>query len=197
MQQRPIIVGIAGSLREGSYSCRALGLAIQRVRSFGATTKILNLQTMTLPFATGDKEEAFPDYPDVERLRTTVKQADGLILATPEYHGSLSGALKNALDLMDFEHIEGKVCGAISVLGGPNNSNALNHLRMIMRQCHAWMIPEQIAIGHARNAFGQDGNLLDKELAERLNDFARSLVENTCRLRDIATIEANKNRATV
>lgn len=195
MQRRPIIVGIAGSLRKGSYSYQALKLALKQIWSLGATTEILNLQTMKLPFATGNKEETFSDYPDVQRLRTTVKQADGLLLATPEYHGSLSGALKNALDLLDFEHIEGKVCGAISVLGGSNSSNALNHLRVILRQCHAWMIPEQITIDHVRNAFGEDGNLLDEKLAKRLDDFARSLVVNTRRLRDIVSEETTKARA--
>jgi len=66
--------------------------------------------------------------PDVERLRNTVKQADGLILATPEYHGGVSGVLKNALDLMGFEQLDSKVTGIISVLGGQSNSNALNEL---------------------------------------------------------------------
>lgn len=177
------IVGIGGSLREKSQSYQALKIAMTRVQALGAETQILDLRQMQLPFCQGGGE--YPDYPDVEVLRTAVQEADGLILATPEYHGSVSGVIKNALDLMSFEHLEGKVAGLISVLGGQSNSNALNDLRLIMRWVHAWVIPEQIAIGQAWKAFNEDGKLLDEKLSERFDKFAESLVQNTCKLRGI------------
>lgn len=175
------IVGIGGSLRSESYSQQALINAAQRVEALGADVEILDLRRMRLPFCDGGKE--YPDYPDIEKLRETVKQADGLILATPEYHGSVSGVIKNALDLMSFEHLEDKVAGLISVLGGQANSNALNDLRLIMRWVHGWVIPEQIAIGQAWSAFNEEGKLLDEKLSERFDKFAQSLVENTAKLR--------------
>ena len=178
------IVGIGGSLRPDSYSQTALNIALQRVEALGATTETLDLRTMKLPFCDGGDE--YPGYPDLERLRSTVKQADGLILATPEYHGSVSGVLKNALDLMSFEQLDGKVTGLISILGGQSNSNALNHLRLIMRWVHAWVIPEQIAVGQAWKAFNSDGKLLDEKLAQRFDQFAESLVENTRKLRGVS-----------
>ncbi len=138
---------------------------------------------MNLPFCNGESD--YPDYPDLERLREAVKNAKGLILATPEYHGSVSGVLKNALDLMSFEHLSNKVTGLMSVLGGQSNNNALNDLRIIMRWVHAWVIPEQIAIGQAWKAFGADGKLLDKKLSERFDQFAQSLVESTRKLQGI------------
>ena len=147
----------------------------------GVNSKILDLRQMQLPFCHGGDE--YPGYPDVERLQNTVQQADGLILATPEYHGSVSGVLKNALDLMDFEQLDGKVTGLISVLGGQSNSNALNDLRVIMRWVHAWVIPEQIAVGQAWKAFSPEGKLLDENLSQRFDQFAQSLVENTRKLR--------------
>lgn len=177
------IVGIGGSLRPNSYSQIALSLAAARVEALGAEMEILDLRAMQLPFCNG--EDKYLDYPDVERLRNTVKLADGLILATPEYHGSVSGVLKNALDLMDFEQLDGKVTGLISVLGGQPNSNALNDLRVIMRWVHAWVIPEQIAVGQAWKAFGSDGKILDEKLSQRFDQFAQSLVENTRKLRGI------------
>ncbi len=177
------IVGIGGSLRPNSQSQLALNLAAQRVEALGAEVEILDLRTMQLPFCNG--EDHYPDYPDVERLRSAVKQADGLILATPEYHGSASGVLKNALDLMSFEQLDSKVTGLISVLGGQPNSNALNDLRVIMRWVHAWVIPEQIAIGQAWKAFSPDGKLLDEKLSQRFDQFAQSLVENTRKLRSV------------
>ena len=177
------IVGISGSLRDGSYSAKALQQAITRVEALGAEVEILDLREMNLPFCDGGDE--YPDYPDVIKLRNTVKEADGLILATPEYHGSVSGVIKNALDLMSFEHLSDKVVGAISVLGGQSNSNALNDLRVIIRWVHGWVIPEQIAIGQAWQAFDSQGKLLDEKLSQRFDRFAQSLVDSTRRIRGI------------
>ncbi len=178
------IVGIGGSLRPDSYSQSALKLVAKRVAALGAEVEILDLRQMKLPFCNG--EDSYPDYPDVVKLQNTVKQADGLILATPEYHGSVSGVLKNALDLMSFEQLDGKVVGLISVLGGQSNSNALNDLRVIMRWVHAWVIPEQVAIGQAWKAFSSDGKILDEKLSQRFDQFAQSLVENTRKLQGVA-----------
>lgn len=177
------IVGIAGSLRAESYTYQALDLAAQRVEALGAEVEILDLRQMNLPFCDGGDE--YPEYPDVKRLQSTVKQADGLILATPEYHGGISGVLKNALDLMSFEELSDKVAGMISILGGQSNSNSLNQMRVIMRWVHAWVIPEQIAIGQAWKAFDKEGKLLDEKLSQRLDKFAESLVENTRKLRGV------------
>lgn len=177
------VVAIAGSLRQGSYSHQALNQAVDRLKALGAEVEVLDLRTMNLPFCNGGDE--YPEYPDVKRLQETVKQADALVLATPEYHGSISGVVKNALDLMSFEQLDGKVTGLISVLGGQSNSNALNDLRVIMRWVHAWVIPEQIGIGQAWKAFGEDGKLLDEGLAKRFDQFAQSLIENTRKLRNL------------
>lgn len=175
------IVGIVGSLRPDAYSALALQQAIKRVKELGAVTEILDLREMQLPFCDGGSE--YPNYPDVEILREKVKAADGLILATPEYHGSVSGVLKNALDLMSFEHLSGKVTGLISVLGGQSNSNALNDLRIIVRWVHGWVIPEQIAIGQAWQAFAPSGELKDEKLGARFDRFAQSLVNNSALLK--------------
>lgn len=175
------IVGIGGSLRTDSYSMQALNIAAERAQTMGAEVQVLDLKDMNLPFCDGGSD--YPDHPDVEVMRKAVTAADGLIIATPEYHGSVSGVIKNALDLMSFEHIDGKVTGVISVLGGQPNSNALNDMRVIMRWVHAWVIPEQIAIGQAWNAFDKEGKLKDEKLSERFDGFAKSLVENTKKLR--------------
>ena len=171
------IVGIIGSLRQDAYSGLAMQSAMKRIEALGATAEILDLREMKLPFCDGGSE--YPDFPDVTVLRDKVKAADGLILATPEYHGSMSGVLKNALDLMSFEHLSGKMTGLISVLGGQSNSNALNDLRIVVRWVHGWVIPEQIAIGQAWQAFDSEGKLKDDKLAERFDKFVQSLVTNS------------------
>ena len=83
------IVGLGGSLRPDSYTQLSLQLAAQRVEALGAEVETLDLRQLHLPFCNGGKD--YPEYPDVQRLRDTVSSADGLILATPEYHGGVSG----------------------------------------------------------------------------------------------------------
>lgn len=180
------IVGISGSLRPQSYTYQVLKLATERVAQLGAEVEILDLRHMQLPFCNGGDD--YPGYPEVERLRQTVKQSDGLILATPEYHGGVSGVLKNALDLMGFTELEGKVVGLLSVLGGQANSNALNELRLIVRWVHGWVIPEQLAVGQAWKAFGPEGELVDDKLSQRLDQFAQSLVTNTRKLQGVPAL---------
>ncbi|MGB7248972.1 MAG: NADPH-dependent FMN reductase [Phormidesmis sp.] len=175
------IVGIGGSLRTDSYSMQALHLAAERARALGAEVQVLDLKEMNLPFCDGGSD--YPDYPDVAAMRTAVTGSDALIIATPEYHGSISGVIKNALDLMSFDQLSDKVTGMISVLGGQPNSNALNDMRVIMRWVHAWVIPEQIAIGQAWKAFDKEGHLVDEKLSQRFDAFAESLVENTKKLK--------------
>jgi FMN reductase len=177
------IVGIGGSLRPNSYTHLALQTAAQRLEALGAEVEIIDLRQWQLPFCNGGKE--YSEYPDVQRLRDTVRNTDGLILATPEYHGGVSGVLKNALDLLSFDELSGKVTGLISVLGGQSNSNALNDLRLIVRWVHGWVIPEQIAVGQAYSAFNPEGKLLDEKLSQRFDQFAQSLIENTRKLRGV------------
>lgn len=177
------IVGIGGSLRTDSYSMQALHIAAERAKNLGAEVQVLDLKEMNLPFCDGGSD--YPDYPDAAILQMIVKEADALILSTPEYHGSVSGVIKNALDLMSFEQLSDKVTGFISVLGGQPNSNALNDMRLIMRWVHAWAIPEQIAIGQAWNAFDSEGQLKDEKLSQRFDEFAKSLVENTKKLKGL------------
>ncbi|QLE56568.1 NADPH-dependent FMN reductase [Nostoc sp. TCL26-01] len=175
------VVGIGGSLRPNSYTQLALQVAAQRLEALGADVEILDLRQLQLPLCNGGKD--YSEYPDVQRLRDTVRHSDGLILATPEYHGGVSGVLKNALDLMSFDELSDKVTGLISVLGGQSNSNALNDLRLIVRWVHGWVIPEQIAIGQAYSAFSPEGKLLDEKLSQRFDQFAQSLFDNTRKLR--------------
>jgi FMN reductase len=163
------IIGIVGSLRPDAYSGLALHQAMERVKELGAVTEILDLREMKLPFCDGGSE--YPGYPDVEILRATVKGADGLILATPEYHGSVSGVLKNALDLMSFEHLAGKVTGLISVLGGQSNSNALNDLRIIVRWVHGWGCPH---LNRLRS--GKHGRHLIHQASSKMTSWGKGLI---------------------
>ncbi|NJQ08724.1 NADPH-dependent FMN reductase [Streptomyces lonarensis] len=172
------ILGIAASARKDSTSGAALDLVLTRAAELGCRTRVFRLAEVRLPFCDGDKSAPWPGYPAVAELRESVTRAHGVVLATPEYHGGMSGALKNALDLLDFPHAAGRVFGGISALGGRSNSNALNQLRTSVRWLHGWMLPDQVAIPEGRAAH-TDGRFHDPVVAARLTALADSLVRAT------------------
>jgi len=168
------IAGISGSLRAGSYTRRAVEAALAGAAESGAQTRLIDLNGYNLIFRAGQDETGYPS--DVARLRAEIKQADGIILGTPEYHGSLSGVLKNALDLMGFDEFEGKMIGLVGVSGGQMGAfDALNTLRNIGRALHAWVIPEQASIPEAWKVFTEDGKIADPKLEKRLKDVGRQV----------------------
>jgi len=169
------IVAICGSLRPGSYTRMALQVALRGARETGAEATLIDLREYQLIFCDGKENES--GYPKgVFRLRDEVKRAHGVILGTPEYHGGVSGVLKNALDLMGFEELEGKMIGLVGVSGGAFGSvHALSHLRTIGRALHAWVIPEQVAISEAWKAFDKEGNPTSLELEKRLLELGRQV----------------------
>ena len=161
------IVGICGSLNPRSSTRRALAIALSGAEGFGAKTALLDLCDYHLPFA-GARHNP-DDYPDVARLSEAVKNADGILWGTPEYHGSYSGVLKNALDLMGFDEFEGKMIGLVGVASGSIGAiNALDHLRAVGRQLHAWVLPNQVSVARAKEAFTEDDRMKNPDLEARL-----------------------------
>lgn len=161
------VVAISGSLRNGSYTSAALQVALKGAEMEGAEIEMIDLRQYNLVFF-GQVEEA--DYPpDVLRLRQKIEQAQGILLGTPEYHAGLSGVLKNALDLMSFDEFEGKILGLIGVSGGNLGAiNALNSLRTIGRNLHAWVLPQQVSVPEAYKHFSKDGNIHNSNYEKRL-----------------------------
>ena len=169
------VTGICGSLRPGSYTRMAVSIALEGAKEVGVQTELIDLRDYNLIFCDGKEDESA--YPrDVFRLREQVRQSQGIVLGTPEYHGSLSGVLKNALDLMGFDELEGKMIGLVGVSGGRLGAvNALNALRTVGRALHAWVLPDQVSIPRARKEFDEAGNLTDKELRNRLLQLGRQV----------------------
>ncbi|MFX4291780.1 NADPH-dependent FMN reductase [Streptomyces bohaiensis] len=178
VQRELEILGIAASARKDSTSGAALDLVLARAAELGCRTRVFRLAEVRLPFCDGDKAAAWPGCPAVAELRGAVTRAHGVVLATPEYHGGMSGALKNALDLLDFPHTSGRVFAGISALGGRSNSNALNQLRTTVRWLHGWMLPDQVAVPQGRAAH-TGGRFHEPEVTARLTALADSLVRAT------------------
>jgi NAD(P)H-dependent FMN reductase len=168
-----VVVGICGSLRLGSYTRMAVNAALRGAAEAGARTQLLDLVEYDLGFAgRGDQN----DPESVVRLRRQVRESDGIILGTPEYHGSFSGVLKNALDHMGFTEFEGKMVGLVGVSGGQMGAfDALNSLRNVGRALHAWVVPEQASVPEAWKVFDDSGQVKDAETAERLLTVGRQV----------------------
>ncbi len=171
------VVGLCGSLRQGSTTHAALTIALAGAREVGAEVELLDLNEYQLIFHGAVADES--EYPsDVFKLKEKVKRAHGILLGTPEYHGSFSGVLKNALDLMRYEEFENKVVGLIGVSGGRMGAgNALSMLRTVGATLRAWVIPNDVSIPRASEAFDENGDLYDPELTARVKAVGRQVTQ--------------------
>jgi FMN reductase len=181
------VVGLCGSLRPNGWTRAALKIALAGAEERGVTAELVDLRDYNLPFCTGGDVHVLPG---VQQLRQKVLEANGIILATPNYHGSLSGVLKNALDLMSMREFEGKVVGLIGVSGGRmGGTSTLNTLRAIGRTLHAWVIPSEAWIYNADSAFTEEGHIKDVSSEQRVRDVGRKIARLT---RMLASQEARE-----
>jgi len=168
------VVGLAGSLRARSTTHMAVHWALLGAADDGARTQFLDLAAYDLPFLGREEEPAAARA--VKRFLGDLRSADGILLGSPEMHGSLSGVLKNALDLTDRTLFEGKMVGLIGVAGGRlGASETLSHLRAIGRSLQAWVVPIQVSIATSMEAFDATGQPVDAELRDRLRSVGRQV----------------------
>jgi len=167
------ILGLSGSYGLTSKNGLLLQLALADAKSCGAEIHIWDLVEKPLPLV--GAEGSWEDE-NVKELQALAKSCDGFIVSSPEYHGCMSGVMKNTFDWLYFDHVSGKAFALMSTLGGQVNSNTLNQMRICVRWLHGWVIPEQVAVGKVKEAFDDDGNLVDDELRKRVAKMAESLV---------------------
>src|SRR5262245_55195553 len=140
------VIGLAGSLRPGSTTRLAVLCALHGAAERGANVDLLDLAGYDLPFM--GREADGGGAKAVARFRADLRAADGIVLGSPEIHGSVSGVLKNALDLASSHEFEGRLVGLVGVAGGRMGaSDTLGHLRTIGRSLHAWVVPMQASSG--------------------------------------------------
>ncbi len=170
------VLSICGSLRPSSSTERALLVALEAARAAGAEVESLVLRDLDLPFCDGrSDEESYGG--DAQRFRRLVGEADALLVGSPEYHGSLSGPLKNALDLLGPVELRGKMVGLLATAKGEAGAmNTLNHLRHIFRWMEAWVLPTQVSIPRAQDAFAPDGRVLRAGLQTELDSLGSEVV---------------------
>jgi len=161
------ILGLGGSMRDGSATTQALRIALAGAEAAGVHTHLIDLAKHKLPMFDGTY--TLDGYTALERnavtmLLETVASAQGLLLASPTYHNTISGALKNALELLEVYNEDGpgrftgKVVGLLTVQGGTSGrgNNTLTTMLLAARAMHAWVAPTMVSIPASRTAF-EDG----------------------------------------
>jgi len=182
MSATPVkILGLSGSYGLTSKNGLLLSVALEECKKLGAEVHFWDLVEKPLPLvgAEGSWQDA-----NVKEFQALATECDGYILTSPEYHGTMSGVMKNTLDWVYKDHVGGKAFGLMSTLGGISNSNTLNHMRISVRWIHGWCVPEQVAVGKVKEAFDEDDNLTDTDVAERVVGLAKSVVNAAIMLRD-------------
>jgi len=177
------IVGIAGSLRRGSYNLSLLRAA-ESLMPDGAT---LDVRTIAgIPLYNTDDEAAAGLPPAVAALKDAIAAADGLVLATPEYNNGIPGAFKNAIDwasrpASDIPRVfSGKPVAVIGVTpGGFGTVLAQNEWLSVLRLLgtRPWF-GGRLAVPHAGKLFDADGQLTDADVRERLRIFIGGFVQS-------------------
>lgn len=179
--RQPLIVGVGGTLREGSTSERALKVALGVAVEMGCVTKLF-----------GGTAINFPPYDPAERQRSSearalveaLRMADGLILSSPGYHGTISGLLKNALDYTEDlrsdarAYLSDRAVGIIVCADGIQAmGSTLSTLRSIAHALRAWPTPFAAVVNSGGRPFDVDGNCLSTEVDQSLRLVAAQVVE--------------------
>lgn len=164
------ILGVGGSLRDGSYSTRTVRLCLDMAAARGAETRLLDLRTAGLPMYQPDEVAAVDS---VLHVGEAVQWADAVLLGTPDYHGSMSGAMKNFLDY-HWAEFAGKLFGYVCA-SHEKGLTVMDQLRTAVRQCYGWSLPYGLSI-HGEQDFDAAGALINPRLSQRLNMLARDLL---------------------
>jgi NAD(P)H-dependent FMN reductase len=167
-----MILGIAGSLRSNSNSTRALKIALHDASlKYSTKTGLVDLKEKALPiFNPSDRSE---DNQNVKDVTKEVVKADAFILASPDYHGSMSGAIKNWLDFY-WKEFAGKTFGYI-VASHEKGLTVMDQMRTAVRQCYGWSLPYGISV-NGDHDFDRAGNVTNESLLSRIEMLARDLV---------------------
>ena len=181
---RPVsILGIAGSLRQKSYNRAALRAATQLVPE-GATIDIFELDG--LPGFNEDDEQNPPAK--VTDLKKRIREADAILIVTPEYNYSVPGVLKNAIDWASRPYGDsawnGKPAAIMGAsIGAIGTARAQYHLRQMMVFLNMFPINQpEVMIGNASQRFDSEGNLTDGATRDFIRQLLQNLVEWTRRI---------------
>jgi FMN reductase len=179
MARRLTIVGLGGSLARVSRSRAALRAALEGAEAAGAATELLDIRELDLPMYNPDDDEPTET---AARLIEACYTADGLLWSSPLYQGTISGALKNALDWLhllgdrDPPFLHDKVIGLVSAAGGTQGLQAINTMEYATRALRAWAVPYVVPVAAAARVFDPEGRIQDEGVELQLRTLGGEVV---------------------
>ena len=162
------ILGVASSMRQGSFSTEALKIALDFAKQNGAQIRLLDLRETQLPILYSKAQET----EEIRKATDDVKWADAFILATPDYHGSMSGSMKNFLDYF-WSVFAGKLFGYICA-SHEKGLTVMDQMRTAVRQCYGWSMPYGISVNGEEDFNGAE--IINGRIKSRLEMLAHDLV---------------------
>ena len=187
MIKKPRILAFAGSLRGASLNKRVLKAAIRGAEAAGAEVTYIDLRDYPMPLYDSDDQDAHGFDENALELQRLLTQHDGLMIASPEYNGSLTAALKNAIDWASrpsdgYERskvFRGKFAAMMTASPGSlGGVRSLAHLRGVLTSVGVHVLPQEIAVTFAEDRFAGDGEeMTDEKMKENLESLGAALVE--------------------
>lgn len=169
------IVMINGSARPGNYTGKALALLQEELEALpGVNVRIIEPSKLKLAIPGSGMDNS-----GAKEMQEQIREADGVVLATPEYHGTFSSLMKLALENMGFPSpMKGKTVALLGVAGGRIGAvKSLEHLRSVAGHIGAVVVPKVVSVARVREAFDSDGNVLDEEVARDIRNLGLDLVQ--------------------
>lgn len=190
---QPKILAFAGSTRTDSLNKKLAAAATEAARAAGATVTLVDLRDFALPLYDADLEAAGGLPQGAKKFKALLRESDGFLIASPEYNSSITPSLKNALDWASRSETDdepslvayrGKVAALCSASPGAlGGMRALVHLRAILGSIGVIVLPDQVCISTAHEAFDDAGQLKDERKARQIAALARSLVDAAAKLK--------------
>jgi NAD(P)H-dependent FMN reductase len=191
------ILAFAGSARRDSLNKKLVRVAARAAQEAGGEVTLIDLDDFPMPIYHGDLEDAEGLPPNALKLRELFLTHDALLIVSPENNGSVPAVLKNTIDWLSrgtgdgkgtnsgIAPYRGKVAGLAGATPGPWGTlyQCLPHLRIILTKLTVTVIPQQVPLPHADEAFDDQGELRDPKVAKSVAAFAKSLVETALKLK--------------
>jgi len=162
------VLAVVGSLHRDSVTRTVIRHIAEQLRAVGCAVDVLDLDKEPLPLYNPDTAEDQSGFP---ALQTRVDRADVLVLGTPDYHGSISGALKNFLDHF-WQEFAGKLFATV-VASHEKGLTVTDQLRTIARQCYAWSLPYGVSFTDKQDV--QNGQIVSDSFKKRLEMLIRDV----------------------
>ncbi|NJL88439.1 MAG: NAD(P)H-dependent oxidoreductase [Coleofasciculaceae cyanobacterium SM2_1_6] len=184
MSYKSTILAFAGSTRQDSYNKKLVQIAAQGASQTGADVTYLDLRDLPLPLFDEDLEAQEGIPANAKKLKELMIAHQGFLIASPEYNGSVTAVLKNAIDWASRPQpgeaplacFSGKVAVLMSASPGAlGGLRGLVHLRAVLGNLSMIVLPEQRAIGNAYNAFQPDGSLQDADQQRAIEQLGARL----------------------